>query len=206
MGNSITSSAAVANGIVYVGTINYGAYKGDVYGLNVTTGQMIWGYGTGNSVSSSPAIANGVVFIGSDDDYVYAINATTGSVIWNYLTNGAVESSPAIANGVVYVGSSDDNIYAFYTPSQPISTPTPTLHHLLLFTHSHSNPNCNSNRYPNDHSISNADGNTIAYLNCQPLHLHHNKLRHQLQLQKVHRLIKLPAKKRSILHLRAKPS
>jgi len=67
-GNSVYSSPAVANGVVYVGS-----YDNRTYALNASTGVQIWNYTTRNSVESSPAVANGVVYIGSYDGRVYAI-------------------------------------------------------------------------------------------------------------------------------------
>ena len=106
-GNTVFSSPAVVNGVVYAGS-----YDGNVYALNATTGAKLWNYTTGNFVLSSPAVVNGVVYVGSYDGNVYALNATTGAKLWNYTTGGEVYSSPAVANGTVYVGSSDNNLYA----------------------------------------------------------------------------------------------
>jgi len=102
-----SSSPAVANGVVYVGS-----QDDNVYALNASTGAKLWSYTTGGQVDSSPAVANGVVYVGSFDDKVYALNASTGALKWSYTTGNAVYSSPAVANGVVYVGSYDDNVYA----------------------------------------------------------------------------------------------
>jgi outer membrane protein assembly factor BamB len=104
-GNSVFSSPAVANGVVYVGSEDR-----NVYALNAKTGAKLWNYTTGGFVYSSPAVANGVVYVGSEDGYVYALTASTGALLWSSQTRGAVESSPAVVNGVVYVGS--DKMYA----------------------------------------------------------------------------------------------
>jgi outer membrane protein assembly factor BamB len=63
----VDSSAAVANGVVYVGSTD-----GNVYALNAKTGAKLWSGSTGNAVFSSPAVANGVVYVGSFDGKVYA--------------------------------------------------------------------------------------------------------------------------------------
>jgi outer membrane protein assembly factor BamB len=107
-GNSLTtSSPAVANGVVYVGSED-----DNVYALKASTGALLWKYTTGGQVWSSPAVANGVVYVGSYDNYVYALKASTGALLWSYTTGSGVWSSPAVANGVVYVGSWDNNVYA----------------------------------------------------------------------------------------------
>ena len=103
----MTSSPAIANGVVY-----FGSHDNNTYALNAETGALLWNYTTGNRVSSSPAIANGVVYVGSQDNNLYALDAATGAFLWDYTTGGVVTSSPAIANGVVYFGSRDKNLYA----------------------------------------------------------------------------------------------
>jgi outer membrane protein assembly factor BamB len=103
----LSSSSAVANGLVYVGADN------GLYALNASTGELLWSYPTGGGIAFfSPAVANGVVYVGSySDDAVYALKASTGELLWSYVT-GTVESSPAVANGVVSVGSYSDRLYA----------------------------------------------------------------------------------------------
>ena len=75
------SSPVVANGVVYVGSID-----GNLYALNAGTGALLWKYTTGSAVDSSPAVANGVVYVGSDDNNLYALNASTGALLWKYMT------------------------------------------------------------------------------------------------------------------------
>jgi len=77
-GGSMVSSPAVANGVVYVGSLD-----NNVYALNASTGALLWSYATGDLVSSSPAVANGVVYVGSWDFNVYALNASTGALLWS---------------------------------------------------------------------------------------------------------------------------
>lgn len=98
-GGPVTSSPAIVNGIVYVGS--YDAY---VYAFNAATGAKLWRYKTGAAIVSSPAVADGIVYIPSTDGYLYALNATTGTEVWRYAIEESV-SSPTVVDGVVYVGS-----------------------------------------------------------------------------------------------------
>jgi outer membrane protein assembly factor BamB len=131
--NVSSSTPAVANGIIYVGSDN-----GDVYAIDAYSGQKLWNYSTGGAVNSSPAATNGIVYVASDDGNVYALNASTGNKIWNYTNGIAVQysiiSSPTVANEIVYVGSDDSGVYAlnattgdkiwnFANPYSIISTP-----------------------------------------------------------------------------------
>ncbi|MGH9280748.1 MAG: PQQ-binding-like beta-propeller repeat protein, partial [Acidimicrobiales bacterium] len=72
-GDQVSSSPAVANGTVYVGSDDT-----RLYAMNAATGQILWSTITGGSVRSSPAVANGTVYVGSDDTRLYAMNAATG--------------------------------------------------------------------------------------------------------------------------------
>ena len=115
----IGSSAAVVNGIAYVGSNWANNYDkngnallgGNIYAFNAYTGAKIWEYPTQSPVYSSPAVYENVVYIGVGTN-VAAFNSATGKLIWSFRTAGLVDSSPAVVNGVVYIGSEDDNVYA----------------------------------------------------------------------------------------------
>src|SRR5438132_11982486 len=109
------SSPVVAQGAVY-----FGSGDGNVYAVDVTTGEQRWKFKTGDVVHSSPAYAGGVLYFGSWDSYFYAVNAETGKEKWRFhggedaLIHNQVgfQSSPAVVDGVVYTGCRDSNLYA----------------------------------------------------------------------------------------------
>ena len=107
-GGGIASSPAVANGVVYAGSLD-----GKFYAFDAATGAVLWTATIGPSIYSSPAVAKGAVYVGGADHKLYAYNAATGAVLWSATTGAGIYSSPAVANGVVYVGSADDKLYAF---------------------------------------------------------------------------------------------
>ena len=125
-GNAITSSPAVAGGVVYVGS-----QDGKLYAYAVGCGSggracdPLWTGAAGTAIAySSPAIANGVVYIGSWQGNLYAFDAAgvtgcsgtpkTCTPLWTASMMGAsIASSPTIAAGVVYVGGTNDKLYAF---------------------------------------------------------------------------------------------
>ena len=119
-GGQITSSPAVADGVVYIGSSD-----NRLYAFSVSCGSgwadctPLWTALTGGAVNSSPAVADGVVYVGSNDRKLYAFKvgcATDGGTctpLWTGLTDGPIDSSPTVADGVVYVGSGDGKLYAF---------------------------------------------------------------------------------------------
>ena len=62
-----TSSPAVANGVVYIGSDGY-----SVSALKASTGSLLWTYQTGNYVDGSPSVVNGRVFVAAEDHKIYS--------------------------------------------------------------------------------------------------------------------------------------
>ena len=118
--DSVVSSPAVADGVVYVGSLDHKLYAFAV-GCNSGGGTCspLWTGSTGGGIVSSPAVADGVVYVGSNDHKLYAfpVGCASGggrcSPLWTGATGGSIDSSPAVADGVVYVGSYDHTLYAF---------------------------------------------------------------------------------------------
>lgn len=134
VGDDVRSSAAVVNGVVYVG--------GDgIYALDAYTGAKIWSYSTSYTVRSSPAVSGGVLFICANY-YILALNASTGAVIWSYPLGGQGDSSPAVVDGVVYVGSPEGIFYALNasTGSKIWNYPTTDVEYVQFVTEVKSPP------------------------------------------------------------------
>jgi outer membrane protein assembly factor BamB len=120
-----TSTPAVADGVVYVGTLDghlhaYDAKLGDTQ----TASGLPWQVqvGDGSEIHTSPAVANGLIYIGSDDGHVYAYDISghlQGTFPTNDPPNEKVRSSPAVANGAVYFGSGTDDVGGLYVYGQP---------------------------------------------------------------------------------------
>ena len=105
-GDGILSSPAVANGVVYVGSLDQ-----FLYALDADTGEEKWRFQTGGRIYTTPAVANGVVYIGSDSGFMYAVDAKSGTRNWLYETGKEIRSSPAYANGRIYFGSLSQYLY-----------------------------------------------------------------------------------------------
>jgi serine/threonine protein kinase len=114
-GSIESSSPAVVNGVVYIGSND-----SNLYAIDAASGTKKWAYSIQIFLeSSSPAVVNGIVYVGSGDGNLYAIDTASGTQKWAYQTGGPIGSSPAVVNGVVYVGSTDSNLYAFHLPNAP---------------------------------------------------------------------------------------
>lgn len=83
----IFSTAAVANGIVY-----YGSLDNNIYALSENTGEILWKYKTGYHVWGQAAISDGIMYLGSDDWYLYAFGPESGPT-YRYYTSGDFTST-----------------------------------------------------------------------------------------------------------------
>jgi len=109
-GESVESSAAIADGAVYVGST-----KGELLALDLDTGKLRWKYSTGPNGfigESSPAVYDGAVFVGDLAGTVHAVAVADGKKLWTFATDGEVKSSPVVADDLVLIGSYDTHLYA----------------------------------------------------------------------------------------------
>ncbi|HSG18509.1 MAG TPA: PQQ-binding-like beta-propeller repeat protein [Anaerolineae bacterium] len=79
---TVVEQLAVADGVVYIGSID-----GLDYGLDVKDGRLLWSFDTGRPVFLSPAVANDRVFVGSDSGFVYALDGRQRSVVSGQLSD-----------------------------------------------------------------------------------------------------------------------
>ncbi len=108
-GESIESSAAIADGTVYVG-----ASTGDLLAVDIYSGKLKWKYKTKDMIlESSPAVSGGMVFVGDQVGVFHAVNAATGKGVWSYATGAEIKCSPVIVGDKVLIGSYDGSLYCF---------------------------------------------------------------------------------------------
>jgi eukaryotic-like serine/threonine-protein kinase len=120
IGGAVWSSAAVANGVVYVGSADGRLYA---YKVGCSTGggtcSPIWKSAATAGIYSSPAVVGGVVYVGSLNGKLYAFSVGCGtggatcSPLWSADAGGPVFSPPTVDGGMVYVGGNDGRIRAF---------------------------------------------------------------------------------------------
>lgn len=106
---SITSSPAVVDGVVYIGSRD-----ARTYAVDAATGRELWRVEEGSAWTiSSPAVADGVIYSArSSSGNVRAIEAATGSELWMLEAGGAVHASAAVAGRLLFLGSQADDLLA----------------------------------------------------------------------------------------------
>lgn len=80
---------------------------GEVYALDVKTGEKKWSYKTGGKIYGTPAVSKGIVVVGSSDHFIYGVDAQNGSLRWKLEAEKAVLGSPVVKKGKAYIGASD---------------------------------------------------------------------------------------------------
>jgi len=107
-GDLIDSSAAIADGVVYVGVGN-----GDLIAVDLATGKLRWKYPTQNLIGeSSPTVGPDAVYVGDLAGVLHAVSARDGKRLWMFKTGGEIKSSPTLVNDLLLVGSYDAHLYA----------------------------------------------------------------------------------------------
>ncbi len=109
--DAITSTPAVVNGRVYVGSAN-----GYVYCLSASNGTQIWNSSisgdTDDSADASITFADNQVIIESANGNIFCLGATDGGRIWNYSTGSHSDGAcPAVSGGRVFAGNGDGAIF-----------------------------------------------------------------------------------------------
>ncbi len=110
-----SSQPAVADGTVYVGTIN-GVLA---YPTTCSTPcAPLWTALAGLTVNPPLTLADGILYVGGYDGRLYALDATTGGIVWSADVNVSfydpVWGPPAVANGLVFQPT-DTGISAYPT-------------------------------------------------------------------------------------------
>ena len=120
LGGDVVSTPAVANGMVYVGSVGEKMFAFDAAGVKKCAGapkvcRALWTRTMSGDVIASPSVAGGVVYvIAAHDvsDELDALDGTTGALKWNATVDTDLSttehsaSSVTFSNGIVYAGFS----------------------------------------------------------------------------------------------------
>jgi outer membrane protein assembly factor BamB len=103
----IESTAALVDGVVYVGSLD-----GKLHALDFDSGKVLWTYEAGDEIKSSPGVRKGVVYFGDESGRFHAVDAAGGRAKWTFAADGGVIASASFAGGHVIFGSQDNFLYA----------------------------------------------------------------------------------------------
>ncbi|MGC4107841.1 MAG: PQQ-binding-like beta-propeller repeat protein [Thermomicrobiales bacterium] len=106
IGDSLTSTPALANGVLYIGAGGKG-----ILAIDSQTGDTLWSYPANAPVPSSPAVADGIVYAVQEDGLLLVLDAKTGTERWTMpgIRPGA---NPLVDGGVVYMEGDSGAFYA----------------------------------------------------------------------------------------------
>ena len=105
-GEPIESSAAIADGVVYVG-----AQSAELLALELKTGKFLWKYKTTEGIGeSSPCVADGVIYVGDLAGVVHAVSKD-GKALWTFKAGSEIKASPVVVEDRVLIGSYDETLY-----------------------------------------------------------------------------------------------
>ncbi|MGA9770506.1 MAG: PQQ-binding-like beta-propeller repeat protein [Blastocatellia bacterium] len=110
-GGGIISSAAVYNGMVFMGATVQAA-TGKLVALDARTGSKVWEVPQANPVIGATAVSGGAVFIGVLDGTVRAYDAQSGNLLWR-ATRSTFYGGVSITQDRIFVGSANGSVYSF---------------------------------------------------------------------------------------------
>jgi outer membrane protein assembly factor BamB len=112
-GGPVTSGAAIAGGVTYIGSAD-----GYVHAFEAATGRPTRTFPVHGAVTAAVTIAGQSLLAGSADHGVYALPITADGPSWRRATGAAVHCQPVAGDGgVVYAGSDDGYVYALHADS-----------------------------------------------------------------------------------------
>ncbi len=96
--------------VVEAGAVYSANAKGDLYKIDVTTGQEVWRAEVGEPISGSVGTGGGIVMAGTSRGNVVAYTVD-GKPLWKVKISSQVLSAPRYFDGIVVVRAGDSHIY-----------------------------------------------------------------------------------------------
>jgi outer membrane protein assembly factor BamB len=103
-GDAIENAVAVADGVVYVGSMDE-----HLYAVDLASGKRKWKY-KGGPFKAAPAVRDGVVYAGDLDGILYAVGAAKGERRWKFEA-GSEAGAANFAGESILFASHDENLY-----------------------------------------------------------------------------------------------
>ena len=106
---------------VYNETVYFGSSDGNLYAVDLGTGNRKWEFPSGAAITSSPTISEDKVFFSSRNGYLFSLFANSGKENWRFNLGRDLPyswgfdyyvSSPVIENKIIYIGSGNGIFYS----------------------------------------------------------------------------------------------
>lgn len=103
-GGGVESTAAIVNGVVYVG-----AFDEQLHAIDLATGRGKWKFKAG-AIKSPVGVHNGRIYAGNVEGVFYCIDAA-GKEQWKFDVGAEITSGSNFGDGTVLFGSQDETLY-----------------------------------------------------------------------------------------------
>lgn len=100
------SSAAIVNGVAYVGD-----RSGALRAIDLKSGARKWIYRTEDGFEASPAVVGGVIYIGDEGGVFHAVDAGSGKKLWTFDSGSGIHSSANFHGGRIVFGTDGAQIF-----------------------------------------------------------------------------------------------
>ncbi len=103
--DSVESAPAVADGAVFVGSMDRHLYR-----IDLATGAEKWKAKLG-PIKAAPAVAGGRVYVGDVEGKFHCLTADEGKVLWTFECGGEITAGANFHGPNVLIGSHDSTLY-----------------------------------------------------------------------------------------------
>ncbi len=103
----IGSTAALVDGVVYVG-----CYDRHLYAFDLATGKPKWKFEAGGSFKAAPSVHKGAIYLGDEDGTFYCIDAAKGTKRWDLDVQATITGGANFFGDLVLFGSHDSTLHA----------------------------------------------------------------------------------------------
>jgi hypothetical protein len=118
--NNGVDSGTWATPIVTDSVVIWNTKPGKVYGIDRTTGEILWKLAVAAPVLSSPVLVDGVLLQADGGGTIHAYDLADPRVqpteLWSVTLDGNIESTPVVWNGRIYVGTRAGYVYCLGLP------------------------------------------------------------------------------------------
>ena len=86
-------------------------YSGNVYALELDSGEVVWKNKLDAKFWAAPTLAGGLLYVGSTDGKFYALNTDNGEIVWEFTPGDVIRSSAIVVGDYVLFGTMSGILY-----------------------------------------------------------------------------------------------